>query len=113
MVFGPGKSYQSLWVDDAALAVIDGLAKAPSGTCDIVDDEPLQREELTPALATAARRKWLFRPPTWLFRLLAGETMMFLTRSQRVTNQKFKSATGWDPMIPSARQGLNLLVIEP
>ena len=114
VIFGSAGAYQPLiWVDDAALAVIDALAKAPSGIYDIVDDEPLQRRELASALAKAVGRKWLFRPPNWLFRLLAGKNIMFLTRSQRVSNQKFKAATGWYPTITNARQGLNLSLIEP
>src|SRR5207237_90034 len=70
------------------------LAKAPVGIYDIVDDEPLQRRELATVLAWAVHRTWLLRPPTFLFRLLAGKNAMFLTRSQRVTNRKFKEATG-------------------
>ena len=42
-----GRAYQSLiWVDDAALAVVDGLARAEAGVYDVVDDEPLQRRQL-------------------------------------------------------------------
>ena len=114
MIFGRAKSYQPLiWVDDAALAVIDGLAKAPAGVYDIVDDEPLQRRELASILAQTVRRRWLFRPPVFIFRLLAGKNVMFLTRSQRVSNRRFKEATGWYPMVPSAKEGFNLLTIEP
>jgi nucleoside-diphosphate-sugar epimerase len=114
MIVGPGKAYQPLiWVDDAAVAVIDGLEKAPAGIYDIVDDEPLQRRELASVLAQTVRRSWLFRPPTFLFRLLAGKNAMFLTRSQRVSNRKFKDATGWYPMVPNAKVGLSLAVIDP
>ena len=114
MIVGRGKAYQPLiWVDDAAVAVIDGLAKAPSGIYDIVDDEPLQRRELASVLARTVGRGWLFRPPTFLFRFLAGKNAMFLTRSQRVSNQKFKDETGWYPTVPDARVGLSLVIIEP
>lgn len=114
MLFGAGHSYQSLiWVDDAALAVIDALSKAPSGIYDIVDDEPLQRRELASILAEAVGRKWLFRPPALLLRLLSGKDAMFLARSQRVSNRRFKEATGWSPTVTSARIGLKLLGVEP
>lgn len=114
MIVGPAKAYQPLiWVDDAALAVADALTKAPAGIYDIVDDEPLRRKELASVLAQVVRRGWLFRPPTFLFRLLAGKNAMFLTRSQRVSNRKFKEATGWYPTVPDARVGFNLLTIEP
>jgi len=114
MLFGPGSAYQPLiWVDDAALAVIDALAKAPAGVYDVVDDEPMQRREITSALAHAVGRKWLLRPPSILLRLLAGRNAGFLARSQRVSNRRFKEATGWSPMIPSARVGFRLLSVPP
>src|SRR5262249_2731542 len=41
MIFGRAEAYQPLiWVDDAALAVIDALSKAGAGIYDVVDDEP-------------------------------------------------------------------------
>jgi 2-alkyl-3-oxoalkanoate reductase len=111
---GRAKAYQSLiWVDDAALAVIDALARAGSGIYNVVDDEPMQRRELVSTLAEAIGRRWLLRPPTLLFRVLAGKDTMFLTRSQRVSNRKFKAETGWTPMVPSARDGFRLLAIPP
>jgi len=114
IVVGRGEAYQPLiWVDDAALAVIDALLKGSSGIYDIVDDEPLQRRELAAALADVLGRRWLVRPPTVLFRLLAGKHLMFMTRSQRVSNHKFKSETGWSPMVASAKLGLRLSAVQP
>jgi nucleoside-diphosphate-sugar epimerase len=114
MIFGRSKAYQPLiWVEDAAVAVVDALAKAPAGVYDIVDDEPLRRRELAKALGNAVGRRWLLRPPTAMLRVLAGKDAMFLTRSQRVSNQRFKDATGWTPTVPSARVGLSLLAVEP
>jgi nucleoside-diphosphate-sugar epimerase len=114
LVFGPAKAYQSLiWIEDAAVAVIDALSRAPAGIYDIVDDEPLERRELASALAQAVSRRWLLRPPTFLLRFLAGKDAMFLARSQRVSNVRFKEATGWIPTVASARLGLKLLAIEP
>jgi hypothetical protein len=55
----------------------------------------------------------LVRPPRMLFHLLAGKDMMFLARSQRVSNRKFKDETGWSPMVPSAKLGFRLLAIPP
>lgn len=114
MFFGRNTAYQPLiWVEDAALAVVDALMKAPAGTFDIVDDEPLQRRELAASLAEAVGRRRLWRPPRLLLRLIAGKHLMFLTRSQRVSNRHFKQATGWSPTVASAKLGLRLLAIEP
>src|SRR5262245_39095641 len=113
-ILGPAKAYQPLiWVDDAALAVIDALSQAPAGTYNIVDDEPLPRGQLVSLLAETVGRKWLFRPPTFLLRFLLGKDFMFLARSQRVSNRRFKDATNWSPMISSARDGFRLLAIPP
>jgi nucleoside-diphosphate-sugar epimerase len=114
MVVGRAEAYQSvIWVDDAALAVVDGLLKAPAGIYNIVDDEPLQRRELAAALADVTGRRWLVRPPTFLFRVFAGRHLMFTTRSQRVSNRKFKAETGWSPMVANAKLGLRLSSIQP
>jgi nucleoside-diphosphate-sugar epimerase len=114
MLFGSGKAYQPLiWVEDAAVAVVDALGKAPPGIYDIVDDEPFQRRELAALLAKAVGRKRLLRPPRLLLRLFGGKHAMFLTRSQRVSNRRFKEATDWSPTVASARLGLQLLSIEP
>jgi nucleoside-diphosphate-sugar epimerase len=114
MAFGRPEAYQPLiWVDDAALAVVDALSRASAGIYDVVDDDPLQRQELASALANAVDRRWLWRPPVFLFRLLVGKDLMFLTRSQRVSNRKFKAETGWSPTVNSARIGLRLSAIEP
>ncbi len=114
MLVGRSTAYQPLiWVDDAAVAVVDAMSKAPSGIYDIVDDEPLQRRELAKHLARAAGRKWVFRPPTILFRFLAGKDAMFLTRSHRVSNRRFKEETGWSPTVPDGRVGFQLLTILP
>jgi 2-alkyl-3-oxoalkanoate reductase len=114
MIFGRGTAYQPLiWIDDAALAVVDALAKGNSGIYDIVDDEPLQKRELASALADAAGRRWLLRPPRFLLWLFAGQSAMFLTRSQRVSNRRFKDDTGWAPTVPSAAVGLRLCAIQP
>jgi nucleoside-diphosphate-sugar epimerase len=114
MLFGRSKAYvPMLWIDDAALAVLDALAQAPAGIYDIVDDEPLQRKELTAALAQTVGRRWLLRPPTLLLWILSGRNAAFLARSQRVSNRKFKEATNWTPMITNAKLGFRLLSIPP
>jgi len=114
LIFGRNKAYQSLiWVDDAALAVVDALRRASAGIYDVVDDEPLQKWELAATLAKAVRRRRLLRPPAFLLWLFGGKNVMFQARSQRVSNRKFKAETGWSPMVPSARQGFDLLSILP
>ena len=95
-----------LWVDDAAAAIVAALERAPSGVYDVTDDEPLRRREIIAALARAVGRRGLLRPPTMLARALSGAVEDLFLRSQRVSNRRFKEATGWTPTVPSAREGL-------
>jgi nucleoside-diphosphate-sugar epimerase len=37
--------------------------------------------------------------------VLFGDQLTSLTRSLRVSNQRFRRATGWRPQYPSAREG--------
>lgn len=106
LMIGAGDAYwPQIWVDDAAEAVVVALLRAPAGVYDVVDDEPLTRDELKHLIARAAGRKRLVSPPTLAVRVVAGKDAMFAARSQRVSNKKFKEATGWSPTMRSAREG--------
>jgi nucleoside-diphosphate-sugar epimerase len=97
--------YPSVWVDDAASAVVAALRSAPAGTFDVVDDEPLPRRELARTIAEAVGRRFVVRPPVWLLKLAGGREALFMARSQRVSNRRFRAATGWAPRVPDAREG--------
>lgn len=97
--------FPSIWVDDAAAAVLAALERAPTGTYDVVDDEPLTRRELARVVADAAGRPFLLRPPVWLVKMAGGADTLFLARSQRVSNRRFREATGWAPAVRDAREG--------
>lgn len=93
----------SIHVADGGAAVAAAL-NAPAGTFNIVDDEPLTKRAYANALANAAQsRAWLYVPGRTA--LLFGERSTSLTRSLRVSNQRFKEATGWKPQYRSAREG--------
>jgi len=105
MVIGAQSAYlPQVWVDDAAAAVVAAL-DAPAGVFDVVDDEPLTRGELRSVMAHAVGRKRLLAPPAWLVRFASAGRLEFAARSQRVSNQRFRDATGWSPAVPSARIG--------
>lgn len=101
---GRRESYlSSIHMTDAGAAVVTGL-HVPAGTYNVVDDEPLTKNEYAQALAAAAEtRPWL-RAPGQLAHLL-GHRMASLTRSMRVSNKRFREASGWSPIYPSAREG--------
>ena len=57
------------------------------------------------AVAEAAGRPFLVRPPVWLMKMAAGGDTLFMARSQRVSNRAFRDATGWAPTVHDAREG--------
>jgi nucleoside-diphosphate-sugar epimerase len=104
--FGPADSYlPQIDADDVATAVVAAL-DAPSGVYDVVDDEPMTRGQQDRALAAAVGRRRLWRGPAWLRPKIAG----YLVASQRVSNRRFRDATGWKPSSPSMREGYRKLV---
>ena len=94
----PDAWFPAITVYDAATAVVAALA-APSGTYDIVDDEPVRRRDARAALAAAVGRRKLHTMPS------AKRAIGLLADSQRVSNQRFRDATSWAPRVASMREG--------
>lgn len=93
--------------EDAATAVVMALhGKISAGAYNICDDEPLRRAEWVNVLAAAAGVGAPKTMPAWLTKL-AGSGVELLSRSLRMSNAKFKRATGWSPRWSSAREGLS------
>jgi len=102
---GRGANYvSSIHVGDAASATVAALA-APGGAYNVCDDEPLPMRQYTASLTDAFGFKAGRRVPVWLFKLLAGGPATYVLSSHRVSNARFKQATGWQPRYPSAREG--------
>lgn len=99
----PDGYISSIHLDDAASAVVAALG-APPDVYDVVDDEPLRRRDYAAALAATAGRARHVRMPGRAIRL-GGAATQPLVRSQRVSNRRFRDATGWAPRYPSARDG--------
>jgi nucleoside-diphosphate-sugar epimerase len=101
---GPPEAFAScVSHDDAATAVVAALA-LPSGTYNVVDDEPLRRRDWAAALAHAFGIPTPRPLPRWLTRL-GGSITELLSRSQRMSNAKLRAAAGWAPRWPSVREG--------
>ena len=103
----PPHAYRSaIWIDDAASAVVRAFEGAPSGVFDVVEDEPATQSEMLAALAEAAGRKTLWALPRWLLKLaVPADLRAVLARSQRVSNARFRDATGWKPAVPNQWEG--------
>ena len=104
IMMGLPKSYvSSIHVADAGAAVVAALS-VPAGIYNVVDDEPVTKRSYADALAAAAgKRAWLRIPGRAA--LLLGNRSTSLTRSLRVSNARFREASGWRPMYPSVWQG--------
>ncbi len=88
-------------LDDAANAVSLAL-KAPAGVWNVSEDEPATRRQSSEALSLVLGRK-LSQPSPWTASLLQAPAAP--CRSLRVSNHKFKEATGWNPLYPSMTVG--------
>jgi len=103
---GPAEAYwSSVSQEDAAAAVLAAL-DLPSGAYNVCDDEPLARRDWADALADAAGLKRPRLLPRWLLPW-GGSLLELLSRSQRMSNTKLKTATAWTPRWRSARAGLH------
>jgi 2-alkyl-3-oxoalkanoate reductase len=95
-----------IWLHDAVRALFTALAEpVPSGVYDIIDDEPLVRDENFAAMARAVGRKRLWALPGVVMRLLLGVKYADMSRSLRISNHLFKAVSTWQPQIPNARIG--------
>ncbi|HEY7162508.1 MAG TPA: NAD(P)-dependent oxidoreductase, partial [Acidobacteriota bacterium] len=99
----PEAFISSISHDDVAAAVVNAL-NIESGIYNVSDDEPLRRREFFNSLADVLgvhHPKFL---PRWISKLM-GSTAELLSRSLRISNQKFRNASGWQPKFPSVREG--------
>jgi UDP-glucose 4-epimerase len=85
----PGAYRPTVWLDDAAAAIAAAL-RVPAGTYNVADDDPPTYAEIDAALAAAAGVEAL-RAPT-------GQAAP-LARSQRVSNRRLRSVSGWAPRL--------------
>ena len=85
----------SLWLDDAAAAVVAAL-RVPAGTYNVVDDDPPTRAEVDTALAAAVGRDRV-EPPAF-----DGGP---LGRSLRLSNRRLRELGGWSPAVRGGIDG--------
>jgi len=89
--------------DDAATATAAALT-VPAGVYNVVDDEPVTHREYFATLAQALGVPPPKPLPRWT-RWFMGSIGELLSRSQRISNRKLKSASRWTPRYPSVREG--------
>ena len=105
MVAGKPEAYvSSIHTDDVASAAVAAL-DAPPGIYNVVEDDPVTRRDYLDVFAAAFGLRKLRPVPSWAMRLGGGSAAEAVIRSQRVSNKKFRDATGWSPRYPSVRVG--------
>lgn len=93
---GEGESWMhAIHPDDIGTAVVHALA-APGGIYNVGAD-PVRRRDYVDAIAVAAGRTSGRFLPRWILRV-GAEKLEILTRSQRVSSQRFSEQTGWRPI---------------
>lgn len=104
-IAGSPEAYMSsIHCDDVASAVLAALG-AETGIYNVTDDTPVRRGEYLKAFADAFGIKPPKPTPTRLMKLAGGPAADALVASQRVSNRKFRSATGWEPRYPDVTVG--------
>ena len=94
-------------VDDAAAATLAALERgAPGAIYNVVDDAPAPVAEWLPELAKAVGGKPPRRVPRWLGRIAAGPAVAaMMTDVCGASNAKARRELGWQPALPSWRDG--------
>ena len=90
----------SLAQGDAASAVVAALG-VPAGTYNVVEDEPMRRGDWTRSLADAAGVPVPRPIPAWMT-AIGGSMLKLMSRSERVSNRRFRDVSGWAPKYPKA-----------
>jgi nucleoside-diphosphate-sugar epimerase len=99
---GPPDAYMSsIHAEDAGSSVAAAFW-APAGIYNVGDDEPLTRREAGEVAAAALGRRRPLGMPGPLLAVGPGSAKL-LMKSLRVSNARFKDATGWAPAHPSIR----------
>ncbi|MEP6624841.1 MAG: NAD(P)-dependent oxidoreductase [Acidimicrobiia bacterium] len=104
-IAGPKTAYMSsIHCDDVATAVVAALTLG-SGIYNVTDDTPVTRGDYLAAFASAFGIRTPKPTPAAVVKLAVGSGAAGLVASQRVSNAKFRSETGWSPTYPDVRAG--------
>jgi 2-alkyl-3-oxoalkanoate reductase len=107
---GAGAFMSSIWADDAAAAVFASL-RVPAGVYNVTDNVPMRRREVFDLLAKMLGIKAPRIPPLWVTKI-SGSLGDTLGRSHRLSNARFRQASGWVPRVPSVKEGWQILASE-
>lgn len=106
-IVGSGEGvFSFIHTEDAAAATVAAVERGRPGIYNVVDDDPAPVREWLPAYAEAIGARRPFRIPAWLAKLVAGRQVVEMATSLRgASNAKARAELGWEPLLPSWRQG--------
>lgn len=96
--------FSNIHAEDVGSAVAAAINVAP-GIYNIVDDEPVTQRVLLEAVASSLGVPPPRHLPQGVARFMLGHVARVMTVSQRVSNRRFREATKWRPLYPSAVDG--------
>jgi nucleoside-diphosphate-sugar epimerase len=105
-IIGGGHGMTSyVHLHDAATATVAALERG-RGIYNLVDDDPAPMREWLPFYAKAIGAKAPRRVPAWLARLASNSLVSRMSTELRgASNAKAKAELGWQPALPSWREG--------
>lgn len=106
----PEAYFSSISHDDTASAAVAALG-VEGGIYNVADDEPLRRRDFFGVVAKGLGVPPPRPMPGWMGRLM-GTAGALLSRSVRISNRKFREASGWAPRYRSVREGWPALLAE-
>jgi nucleoside-diphosphate-sugar epimerase len=101
-----GGTISWIYLDDAAATTVAALERGRAGHAyNVVDDEPVRWREFLGTLAQAIDAPPPRTMPSWLL-ALAPYAAAMMTNTLRVSNAKAKADLGWQPTVPTYRDGI-------
>ncbi len=98
-----------VFIDDAAAATVAALERGAGGTAyNIADDEPVTMSTMLAATAEAVGAPRPRTVPSWLL-AVTPYARAVVCGSLRVSCAKAKTELGWEPRVPTYRDGMRLL----
>lgn len=95
-----------VYIDDAATATVAALERgAPGSAYNVADDEPVSFSDLMTAMAAALGAPKPRVVPSWLLTATPYAKAM-MTGGLRVSAAKAKRELGWEPSMPTYRDGV-------
>ncbi len=106
-IVGDGGGMWSLChIEDAASATLAAIEHpVPGAIFNICDDEPAPAREFLPAIATIAGAKPPRHIPRWIARLIGPHLVHMTVTARGASNARAKKVLGWEPSVPTWREG--------